>query len=132
MSPLCAPQLATRLDTPAALAGVPLLRSYRPFEWTSWFDATSVEAPPVRGPVFDSITLMVHAAVQGQDVVLAPPAPFQAELGSGQLVQPFPIACEVGAYWLTWLRHRPKTEAMAAFHAWCLQAAADPRIAGEP
>ena len=101
-------------------------------ESTRWFDTASVEAPPVRGPVFDSMTLMVHAAVQGQGVVLAPPALFQAELGSGQLVQPFPIACEVGAYWLTWLHRRPKTEVMAAFQAWCLQAAADPRIAGEP
>lgn len=123
MSPLCAPALAARLETPAALAGATLLRSYRHWEWRAWFAAAEVEPPPIRGPVFDSLTLMVHAAVQGQGVVLAPPALFQAELTSGQLVQPFPITCEVGAYWLTWLRHRPTTSAMTAFRGWCLEAA---------
>ncbi len=124
MSPLCAPQLAARLESPATLSGVPLLRSYRQLEWRSWFVAAEIEPPPVRGPVFDSLTLMIHAAVAGQGVVLAPPALFQAELASGQLVQPFPTLCEVGAYWLCWLRHQPKTEAMAAFHSWCLDEAA--------
>ena len=123
MSPLCAPALAVRLETPAALSGVPLLRSYRQLEWNSWFDAAEVEAPPIRGPVFDSLTLMIHAAVAGQGAVLAPPSLLEAEIASGQLVQPFPTLCEVGSYWLCWLRHRAKTEAMAAFHAWCLREA---------
>jgi LysR family transcriptional regulator of beta-lactamase len=124
MSPLCTPALAQRLETPAALSGVPLLRSYRPLEWRSWFAAADVEPPPIRGPVFDSLTLMIHAAVAGQGAVLAPPSLFQPELTSGQLVQPFPTLCEVGAYWLTWLRHRPATEAMTAFRAWSLGEAA--------
>ena len=121
MSPLCSPQLGARLETPAALSGVPLLRSYRHLEWRTWFAAAEIEPPPIRGPVFDSLTLMIHAAVAHQGAVLAPPSLFQAELLAGQLVQPFSIVCEVGAYWLTWLRHRPKTEAMTAFHAWCLE-----------
>jgi LysR family transcriptional regulator of beta-lactamase len=132
MSPLCAPRFAARLETPAALSGVPLLRSYRQLEWRSWFEAAEVEPPPVRGPVFDSLTLMIHAAVAGQGAVLAPPSLFQAELDAGQLVQPFPVVCEVGAYWLCWLRRQPRTEAMAAFHAWCLQeAGAESAIAGQ-
>ena len=124
MSPLCAPSLAQRLETPAALSGVPLLRSYRQMEWRVWFAAAEVEPPPIRGPVFDSLTLMIHAAVAGQGAVLAPPSLFQAELATGQLVQPFSTLCEVGSYWLTWLRHRPTTEAMTAFRAWCLDEAA--------
>ena len=124
MSPLCAPALAQRLETPASLSGVPLLRSYRHLEWRAWFAAAEVEPPPIRGPVFDSLTLMIHAAVAGQGAVLAPPSLFQAELASGQLVQPFSTLCEVGAYWLAWLRHRPATEAMAVFQGWCLEQAA--------
>lgn len=133
MSPLCAPHLAARLETPAALSGVPLLRSYRHWEWRTWFEAAGVEAPPIRGPVFDSLTLMIHAAVAGQGAVLAPPSLFQAELISGQLVQPFEASCDVGAYWLVWQRHKPRTEAMSAFQAWCLEEAGrDDAIAAEP
>lgn len=126
MTPLCAPPLAARLDGRpdrlGALAGAPLLRSYRSREWPQWFEAAGLEPPQITGPVFDSLTLMIHAAVQGVGVAIAPPVMFQAELGSGQLVQPFQTLCDAGGYWLTWLRHRPRTEAMAAFHEWCLSA----------
>lgn len=67
---------------------------------------------------------MIHAAVAGLGVVLAPPCLFAAELSSGQLRQPFATLCDVGSYWICWLRHRPKTEAMEVFHAWCADQAA--------
>ncbi|HET9160914.1 MAG TPA: LysR family transcriptional regulator [Caulobacteraceae bacterium] len=119
MTPLCAPQIAARLEAPRALAGAPLLRSYRNREWPAWFEAAGVEPPSISGPVFDSLTLAVHAAVQSVGVALAPPAMFQQELASGQLVQPFGVCCDVGAYWLAWPRHKPQTEAMSAFRHWC-------------
>jgi LysR family transcriptional regulator of beta-lactamase len=120
LSPLCAPRIAARLESPRDLASVPLLRSYRSPEWPAWFAAAGLEAPRPSGPVFDSLSLMVQAAVQGEGVALAPPTMFGRELHARLLVQPFPLAVEVGGYWLTALKSRPDTPAMAAFRAWCL------------
>jgi LysR family transcriptional regulator of beta-lactamase len=118
MTPLCAPRIAARLETPASLLGAPLLRSYRRAEWPAWFAAVGLEPPPLSGPVFDSLTLTAHAAIEGLGVALAPPAMFRPELAAGRLAQPFAATCDVGAYWLTSLRHKPPTAAMEAFRSW--------------
>ena len=119
VTPLCTPKLAARLETPRDLESVPLLRSYRSQEWPAWFAAAGLDAPPIAGPVFDSLSLMVQAATQGAGVALAPPALFGRELHGRLLVQPFAATVEVGSYWLTALRSRPSTPAMEAFRAWC-------------
>ncbi|MDR3511869.1 MAG: LysR family transcriptional regulator [Caulobacteraceae bacterium] len=120
LTPVCAPGLAARLEAPRDLASVPLLRSYRREEWPAWCAAAEVEPPTAFGPVFDSLSLMVQAAILGEGVALAPPIMFGRELHLRQLVQPFPVEAEVGAYWLTALAGRPLTPAMAAFRDWCL------------
>jgi LysR family transcriptional regulator of beta-lactamase len=119
LTPVCAPRLAARLESPRDLESIPLLRSYRSQEWPAWFAAAGLEAPHVSGPVFDSLSLMVQAAVQGAGACLAPRSLFGRELHGRELVQPFPTAVEVGSYWLTSLVSRPETPAMAAFRAWC-------------
>lgn len=129
---LCAPALAARLETPAALARETLLRSYRADEWPRWFDAAGVAPPPLHGPVFDSSTLMVAAAQAGLGVALAPPSMFADEITAGRLLQPFAVQIDTGGYWLTRLMSRRDTPAMAAFRAWIGQqteppAALDPR-----
>lgn len=118
MSPLCAPSIAARLKTPADLLHEPLLRSYRPDEWTLWFAAAGLPAPVLRGPVFDSSALMAAAAAGGHGVALAPPSMFVRELTSEQLVQPFGLEIDAGRYWLTRLMSRPEKEVMAQFRRW--------------
>jgi LysR family transcriptional regulator of beta-lactamase len=120
LTPLCTPQLAARLESPRDLASLPLLRSYRREEWPAWFAAVGQDPPSPAGPVFDSLSLMVHAASQGAGVALAPPVMFGRELHARQLVQPFPTTVDVGGYWLTALRSKPPSPAMQAFRAWCL------------
>jgi LysR family transcriptional regulator of beta-lactamase len=119
LTPLCTPRLAARLESPRDLSSLPLLRSYRREEWPAWFAAVGVEPPSPSGPVFDSLSLTVHAATQGVGVVLAPPVMFGRELHTRQLIQPFPTTVEAGGYWLTSLRSRPMSGAMEAFRAWC-------------
>ncbi|HSV02721.1 MAG TPA: LysR family transcriptional regulator [Phenylobacterium sp.] len=119
VTPLCAPRLAARLESPRDLASVPLLRSYRAQEWPTWFTAAGLEPPQVSGPVFDSLSLMIQAAGQSAGVALGPPGLFGRELHARVLVQPFPVSVEVGSYWLTSLKSRALTPAMAAFRAWC-------------
>lgn len=123
LAPLCAPALMERLKTPADLARETLLRSYRSDEWPRWFEAAGVSCPPLRGPVFDSSAVMVSAAIAGHGIALAPPAMFTRELVTEQLIRPFDISVASGGYWLTRLKSRPDSPAMAAFRAWLISRA---------
>lgn len=118
LTPLCAPSVAARLSSPAALAGETLLRSYRADEWPRWFDTAGVACPALRGPIFDSSVLMATAAAQGLGVALAPPAMFSRDLETERLVRPFAAGVALGGYWLTRLNSRPDSPAMAAFRVW--------------
>ncbi len=123
LSAVCTPALARRLRKPADLAGQTLLRSYRADEWTRWFEAAGVGAPLLRGPVFDSSLTMAAAAAQGAGIALLPPAMIGADLRDERLVQPFPIEVSTGRYWLTRLKSRPMSAAMAHFRQWLLEVA---------
>jgi LysR family transcriptional regulator of beta-lactamase len=116
---LCSAEVAARLKEPADLVGETLLRSYRSDEWTAWFVAAGVEAPPLTGPVFDSAALMVEAALAGHGVALAP-----AILFEGRAARPFAAEVGLGGYWLTRLKSKRPGAAMAAFEAWLLAEAA--------
>jgi LysR family transcriptional regulator of beta-lactamase len=122
-TPLCAPETAARLRSPADLGGEVLLRSYRVGEWTAWLEAAGVPAVPLTGPIFDSAALMVEAALAGHGVALAPPSMFAREIASGRAARPFETEVDLGAYWLTSLKSRKPTPAMAAFRSWILDAA---------
>lgn len=129
MSPLCAPQFAERLQEPADLLRLPLLRSYRPQDWLNWFDAAGLDVVNVRGPLFDSSLVMAQAAIRGEGVALAPHALFRRELHSGQLVRPFAIEADADGYWLTWLKSRPPSPAMRAFRQWLASLCPDQTLA---
>ena len=125
LTPLCAPATAARLAAPADLAGETLLRSYRAQEWRAWFEAARASPPAtLTGPVFDSAALMVEAAMAGHGVALAPAALFERPIAEGRLVQPFAVEAGEGGYWLTRLKSRRPTAAMAAFESWIAAAAA--------
>lgn len=118
LSALCIPTIAEQLEGPQDIAQHTLLRSYRMDEWPGWFEAAGVAAPRIKGIVFDSSVPMVEAAMQGIGIALAPPLMFQRQLSSGDLVQPFPVYVSKGCYWLTRLKSRSVTKAMATFAAW--------------
>ncbi len=120
MTPLCAPHVARGLHVPADLRGVPLLRSYRLQDWLAWCAAVGLDDLPIRGPVFDSSTLMAQAAMLGYGVALVPPAMFERELAGGSLVRPFSIEIDSGSYWLSRLNTRHSTNAMTVFREWIL------------
>ena len=122
MTPLCSPGLARRLATPGDLGREVLLRSYRPDEWKLWFDAAGVATPPIRGPIFDASPTLASAAASGVGVALLPVRLFEQDLASGRLAQPFDLCVDTGRYWLTRLKSRPETAAMAAVREWLQQA----------
>ena len=120
MTLLCSPQLARGLHVPGDLRGVPLLRSYRLQDWLAWRAAAGLDDLPIRGPVFDSSSLMAQAAVLGHGVALVPAVMFQHELTGGSLVRPFSIEINGGSYWLARLNTRHPTNAMNVFREWIL------------
>ncbi|WP_033919750.1 LysR family transcriptional regulator [Sphingomonas sp. 37zxx] len=121
MAPACTPAIAAQLTAPLDLVHQRLLRSYRPDEWSRWFDAAGVPGPILRGPVFDSSALMASAAAAGLGVALLPPVMFARELAAGLLVQPFSVEVDVGRYWLTRLISRPEFNAMRRFREWLME-----------
>jgi LysR family transcriptional regulator of beta-lactamase len=129
MTPLCAPALARRLTTPGDLGREVLLRSYRPDEWKLWFDAAGVATPTLRGPIFDASPTLASAAASGMGVALLPASLFEQDLASGRLTQPFSLCVDAGRYWLTRLKSRPETAAMAAFRQWLPRAESPDRPA---
>mgnify|MGYP003629655543 FL=1 len=130
LSALCVPAIARQLKTPDDIPRQTLLRSYRADEWPSWFERAGAAVPQITGPVFDSSVLMVEAALQGAGVALAPPLMFSRHMASGALEQPFPVYVSKGSYWLTRLKSRTPTPAMAAFAGWIGEMAVETRTAG--
>jgi LysR family transcriptional regulator of beta-lactamase len=120
-SPVCAPEIAMRLQQPGDLLREVLLRSYRIDEWESWFASAGVASAQARGPVFDSSAGLAEVAILGQGVALLPIRMFARELERGQLVQPFKHEIALGRYWLTSLKSKPQTEGMKVFRDWLLQ-----------
>ncbi len=107
MTPMCNPAIAAELAEPRDLARVPLLRSYRLQDWPAWFDAAGLTGLAASGPMFDASHLMALAAMRGMGVALLPLPMFTRELAAGQLLDPFGIDVDLGAYWLTRLASRP-------------------------
>ncbi|GAA0773277.1 LysR family transcriptional regulator [Roseibium denhamense] len=124
-APICSQKLSGKLGRPEDLGRVPLLRSYRRYEWNAWFQAAGCPAPRVTGHVFDSSNSLVEAAALGVGAALVPLDLFSRELESTRIVQPFPQTIKLGSYWITWLKSRRESPAMRAFRDWLVRSAED-------
>ncbi|MCU6204582.1 LysR substrate-binding domain-containing protein, partial [Enterobacter cloacae] len=74
LAPLCSPEIAAVLQSPADILKFTLLRSYRRDEWSAWMQAAG-EHPPSpthRVMVFDSSVPMLEAAQAGMGIAIAP------------------------------------------------------------
>jgi DNA-binding transcriptional LysR family regulator len=117
--PLCTPALRAAhggLPVPAALAGVPLLRS--PLEpWAPWLRAAGLPWPePAQGPRLTDLGLVLEAALAGQGVALARPSLARHWLASGALVAPWSLSAEPAHQY--YLLPHAAAGAAAGFAAW--------------
>jgi len=89
--PVCNPELAERVASPADLANVPLLQLQQGIPWTTWFKASNWQgAFPTRNIVyFNDTSLMLEAAVFGQGVVLASALLAENDIRGGRLQRLF-------------------------------------------
>ena len=97
LAPVCAPETANRLKTPADLADERLLHvlGYQD-GWATWLDAagaTGVDA--ATGTQFDTSLLAFAVAAAGGGVALGRASMMAKDIGAGQLVQPFALTLPV-------------------------------------
>ncbi|MBF0392974.1 MAG: transcriptional regulator GcvA [Alphaproteobacteria bacterium] len=121
--PVCAPDLAARLKTPADLAGQTLLHvSAVADDWASWARAAGVLGLDLsRGLRFDAVHLALDAAVQGLGVAMGRLPLVARDLDTGRLAPLFgpPLPCG-SAYWLVAGPSWAKRPEIAAFRQWLL------------
>ena len=126
MTPLASPAFIREygpFDTPAALEGVPLLRS--PLEpWRTWLDAAGLNWPePSEGSQFNDVGLLCDAASAGMGV-----APVRLKLGApwldnGALVRLFDLEVpSPHAHYLCWRTGTMDRWECAAFAEWISKA----------
>lgn len=92
MVPLCNPSLlpkgATELE-PHQLLEMPILHEKDRGWWSEWFKMSGITEDLIpAGPVMDAPMSLIESALNGQAVVLAPPALFQDHIDAGLLVMP--------------------------------------------
>jgi DNA-binding transcriptional LysR family regulator len=89
ITPMCAPELATAIETPSDLLRHVLIQSdSKQVQWTDWFAANDLKAPPPNGSRFDRSFLAIAAAAEGLGIALESTRLAERELASGRLVTP--------------------------------------------
>ena len=120
-SPVCSPETAARLHSPADLERLPRLHSMiRPESWGIWLAAEGLALDPFSGPRFANAALAYQAAADGLGVAIGQRAYVEADLRAGRLVAPFDrwAGSEMG-YWLVNARHKSAWPKVRAFRQWC-------------
>jgi DNA-binding transcriptional LysR family regulator len=119
-SPVCAPPLAQRLQTPADLARAPVIRDTSTMlSWDAWFAAAGLEPPALHGPTYDDPALAFDAAISGQGVLLAVDRMAADAVSDGRLVRPFAVSAESDvAYWLVVAEGRREPRKTRLFREW--------------
>ena len=127
--PVCSPRLVSgrnRVAEASDLLELPLLRLDGWKTWTRWFDAAGVADPVLRGPVLDSASMLIDAAVDGQGVALARTSLAARNLIDGRLVRPVDVSLEMSnTYWIVCPKATSDAPKIAAFRDWLLAEAAD-------
>lgn len=125
-SPMLSPKLIESVGGIKEPADLLRLRAVDPTDpwWKIWYEAAGIEDPKIQGNAFSRYGaqhLEGRAAAAGQGVGILTPAFHEAELASGQLIQPFDLLCDDGrAYWLVYPKARKNMPKIRAFREWIL------------
>lgn len=104
MTPVCSPEVAAKLDSPADLALWPLVHDdslammQHPPNWGQWLKAAGLKIDWDQGRRFSSAEKTLAAVAEGNGVALGRLSLAMSEIKSGRLVAPFDIAIDTGAH----------------------------------
>lgn len=127
--PLCSPDLlkaAKPLKTPSDLRHHTLLHDDTPYEgrptWSDWFDAAGIDGINTEhGISFNSVSLALAAAIDGQGVAYTLQALAEDDLSAGRLVTPFELSVPMQqAYYVISLEETAENTKIADFRDWLL------------
>lgn len=128
MFPVCTPDLARRLKTPADLVDMPaVIDANDEFTWDRWLAAAGLDQPaPRTRHVFSDASLCLDAALAGQGVLLAWPILASWALAEGRLVAPFGIRVKTGmGYYFITAPDAREPRKVTLFKAWMRRAIAE-------
>ena len=128
--PVCSPRFIGargRKAKPSDLLKIPLLHLDSRKDWSRWFEAAGItNAKPKHGPVLNSASMLIDAAVDGQGVALARTILAARDLISGRLVRPFSVALPLSKTYRIVCPAAASTHSkIATFRAWLMAEAAD-------
>lgn len=119
--PLCAPQIAATLTTPADLVRVTLIHiSAGRAGWPDWLRLNGVEGLEPRANLsFDAYPAAIEAAAKGRGVLLGLEPMIWEAPSARSLVAPFgAVSHSAGAYFAVWRRSARAKPARRDFVAW--------------
>ena len=119
--PVCAPQLAARLKTPADVLSMPAVIDDRAmFKWDVWLDAAGLEGAEIsQGHVFNEASLCLDAVMAGQGVMLAWQTLTADMIAEGRLAAPFNIRAKTGfAHYFITAKGVRDSRKVQIFKAW--------------
>lgn len=124
ITPMCAPELAETITTPADLFNHVLIQTdSKQIQWSDWFAANGLIAPSPNGSRFDRSFLAIAFATQGLGVALESTRLAERELASGRLVMPLEqtsIPVNYVGHNLVFPRHVRQRQPLRTFAEWLL------------
>ena len=125
LSPVCSPQLAAQIRSPADLLTLPLLHCDPLDGWPRWLHAAGVENKEARrGQTFDTLDLALAAATRGQGVAIGDLNLVRESLRDGILVAPFTQTIDQGlSYYLVYPPDRAEQPKIRILRQWLTESA---------
>ncbi|HMK79002.1 MAG TPA: LysR substrate-binding domain-containing protein [Xanthobacteraceae bacterium] len=125
LTPVCAPRVAARLNSPASLRNETLLRvAHATEDWPRWLAAAGVPRLAAKGPVFEYYGHALQAAADGVGIAIGIRPYIDDDLAAGRLVAPFGLSVPKGEQWyLVFREFRREEPAFRAFSQWITKAA---------
>jgi LysR family glycine cleavage system transcriptional activator len=124
IAPMCAPDLAAMIATPSDLFNQLLIQSdSKQIQWTDWFAAHDLVAPPPNGSRFDRSFIAIAAAAEGLGVALESTRLAERELASGRLAMPLDgkaVPVRYIGHNLVFPRYVRQRHSLRAFADWLL------------
>ena len=127
---VCSPKLLlgrNRLTKQSDVLKYPLLHLDDRKAWSTWLDAAGVENTELsQGPVLNRASMVIDAAVDGQDIALARTTLAAWDLINGRLVRPFSETLRLAkTYWIVCPKATALLPKITMFRDWLLAEAAE-------